>query len=234
MDEAQLEAFKNLFQGWLAEGAGQLDLKTEAGGDEIDTVQQETALHMEMRLQARNHVFLKKVRHALERIEDGTFNECDECGDEIAEARLRALPFAVRCKEGASMMTLLKALRLDQFAALTDVVQTLAPFGLDGLDRTQHCRLHGRGDDDRFHTIGITQATQEFHAVHAGHIEIAQRQIAAGGVIEQADRSMTISRLQYLLRAHALQQYHRQTAGNRIILQYQHPIQYMPHAANDS
>ena len=103
-----------------------------------------------------------------------------------------------------------------------------------GLDRTQHCRLHGRGDDDRFHTIGITQATQEFHAVHAGHIEIAQRQIAAGGVIEQAGRSMTVGRLQNLLRAHALQQYHRQTAGNRIILQYQHPIQCMPHAANDS
>jgi DnaK suppressor protein len=97
MDEAQLEAFKNLFQGWLAEGAGQLDLKTEAGGDEIDTVQQETALHMEMRLQARNHVFLKKVRHALERIEDGTFNECDECGDEIGEARLAARPTATMC-----------------------------------------------------------------------------------------------------------------------------------------
>jgi DnaK suppressor protein len=27
------------------------------------------------------------------------YGDCFECGDEIAEARLRALPFAVRCRE---------------------------------------------------------------------------------------------------------------------------------------
>ena len=42
---------------------------------------------------------LTKVDAALRRLEEGTYGDCFECGDEIAEARLRALPFAVRCKD---------------------------------------------------------------------------------------------------------------------------------------
>jgi len=42
---------------------------------------------------------LNKVDAALRRLDEGTYGDCFECGDEIAEARLRALPFAVRCKD---------------------------------------------------------------------------------------------------------------------------------------
>ena len=42
---------------------------------------------------------LNKINEALRRLEEGTYGNCFECGDEIAEARLRALPFAVRCKD---------------------------------------------------------------------------------------------------------------------------------------
>jgi DnaK suppressor protein len=42
---------------------------------------------------------LNKIDAALRRLEDGTYGDCFECGDEISEARLRALPFAVRCKD---------------------------------------------------------------------------------------------------------------------------------------
>ena len=42
---------------------------------------------------------LNKINEALRRLEDHTYGNCFECGDEIAEARLRALPFAVRCKD---------------------------------------------------------------------------------------------------------------------------------------
>ena len=41
----------------------------------------------------------KKIDVALRRLEEGTYGLCLECGDEIAESRLRALPFAARCKE---------------------------------------------------------------------------------------------------------------------------------------
>jgi DnaK suppressor protein len=42
---------------------------------------------------------LKKINDALSRLETGEYGYCYECGEEIAEKRLRALPFAVRCKE---------------------------------------------------------------------------------------------------------------------------------------
>jgi DnaK suppressor protein len=42
---------------------------------------------------------LNKIDEALRRLEEGTYGYCFECGDEISERRLRALPFAVRCKD---------------------------------------------------------------------------------------------------------------------------------------
>ena len=42
---------------------------------------------------------LNKVNDALARLEQGNYGNCFDCGEEIAEKRLRALPFAVRCKD---------------------------------------------------------------------------------------------------------------------------------------
>src|SRR6188474_1712221 len=42
---------------------------------------------------------LNKVNDALTRLEQGDYGNCFDCGEEIAEKRLRALPFAVRCKD---------------------------------------------------------------------------------------------------------------------------------------
>ena len=42
---------------------------------------------------------LNKINDALKRLEQGDYGNCFECDEEIAEKRLRALPFAVRCKD---------------------------------------------------------------------------------------------------------------------------------------
>jgi DnaK suppressor protein len=42
---------------------------------------------------------LQRINEALARLEDGKYGYCFECAEEIAEQRLRALPFAVRCKD---------------------------------------------------------------------------------------------------------------------------------------
>ena len=42
---------------------------------------------------------LNRINEALARLETGRYGLCFECGEEISEARLRALPFAVRCKD---------------------------------------------------------------------------------------------------------------------------------------
>lgn len=42
---------------------------------------------------------LSKINDALARLDHGDYGNCFECGEEIVEKRLRALPFAVRCKD---------------------------------------------------------------------------------------------------------------------------------------
>jgi DnaK suppressor protein len=42
---------------------------------------------------------LDKIDAALQRLGEGTYGDCVECGAEIAGRRLRALPFAVRCRD---------------------------------------------------------------------------------------------------------------------------------------
>ena len=42
---------------------------------------------------------LNKINDAVGRLEQGVYGYCFDCGEEIAEKRLRALPFAVRCKD---------------------------------------------------------------------------------------------------------------------------------------
>jgi len=42
---------------------------------------------------------LNKINDAVGRLEQGDYGYCFDCGEEIAEKRLRALPFAVRCKD---------------------------------------------------------------------------------------------------------------------------------------
>ena len=41
---------------------------------------------------------MEKIAAALARLEEGEYGMCRDCEQEIAEKRLRALPFATRCK----------------------------------------------------------------------------------------------------------------------------------------
>ena len=42
---------------------------------------------------------LGKIDESLARLEKGVYGYCSECGEEISERRLKALVFAVRCKD---------------------------------------------------------------------------------------------------------------------------------------
>ena len=46
---------------------------------------------------------LTRIDEAMRRLDEGTYGHCGECGDAIAPARLRALPFALRCKDCEEM-----------------------------------------------------------------------------------------------------------------------------------
>lgn len=50
-------------------------------------------------LNERERLILNQVESALQRIQDGTYGMCLECEEEINEKRLRAIPYALYCKD---------------------------------------------------------------------------------------------------------------------------------------
>jgi DnaK suppressor protein len=77
-----------------SEGIGDRDVLDAAESSEID-IQDDIGFAL-IQLKAGT---LKKIKTALRRIDEGDYGDCFECGGEIADARLRALPFAVRCRD---------------------------------------------------------------------------------------------------------------------------------------
>jgi DnaK suppressor protein len=67
--------------------------------DAVESSEADIQEDIELALVQMKAETLNKVDDALARLEQGTYGNCYECGDEIAEKRLRALPFAVRCKD---------------------------------------------------------------------------------------------------------------------------------------
>lgn len=56
----------------------------------------------ELSMQQNSLDLLRKVQHALKRIEAGTYGLCESCGEPIPVARLDALPYATFCVDCAS------------------------------------------------------------------------------------------------------------------------------------
>ena len=80
--------------------------------DEIDQATTDIEQAMRMRLCNREALYLKKVEEALRRIEEGTFGECEDCGEQIELKRLEARPTAtlcVGCKEEQERKEILTA-----------------------------------------------------------------------------------------------------------------------------
>ena len=70
--------------------------------DEMDLASSEYLQSFTFRLRGREKTFLKKIDHALKKIDDGVFGVCEECEEPISLKRLEARPettLCIRCKE---------------------------------------------------------------------------------------------------------------------------------------
>ena len=81
-----------------------LTMLTESGvsGDQADLVIAEMEKLIALRLNGRSDLFIKRIKGAREKILNGSFGTCDDCGCEISEKRLMARPMAklcINCKE---------------------------------------------------------------------------------------------------------------------------------------
>lgn len=72
-------------------------LKSEKTADEVDTVVLDNAASLATKFIIRNAFYLKRINLALQKIEDGSYGECEYCGAIISEKRLFARPVALLC-----------------------------------------------------------------------------------------------------------------------------------------
>jgi RNA polymerase-binding protein DksA len=90
---AELEARLGRIAADLAE-----PLAADSGEQAVET---EDDASLEAQAELITHE-IASVKRALERIAEGTYGECAQCGEEIAQGRLEARPEAALCIECAS------------------------------------------------------------------------------------------------------------------------------------
>ena len=65
--------------------------------DPNDRATLESGRSFELRIRDRERKLLSKIEEALERVEEGEFGVCEECGEEIGLKRLEARPVTTLC-----------------------------------------------------------------------------------------------------------------------------------------
>ncbi|MEE3138504.1 MAG: TraR/DksA C4-type zinc finger protein [Acidobacteriota bacterium] len=80
------------------------DVRTESNSatmlgvlDSVETSEADIQDEIEFSLIQMKAETLTKIEEALQRLKIGAYGNCFECGEEVSEQRLRALPFAIRC-----------------------------------------------------------------------------------------------------------------------------------------
>ena len=66
-------------------------------GDWIDQSSQESDLHVRLALKQTDAKLLRAIEEAIHRIDQGTYGTCMECENDIAPARLEAVPWTRVC-----------------------------------------------------------------------------------------------------------------------------------------
>jgi len=104
MDAEKLEQFRRLLQEEMKTLLSEADKTVHEMGDDAsnfpdptDRATQESDRTFELRIRDRERRLANKVREALERIENGCYGICEDCGAEISEARLKARPVTTQC-----------------------------------------------------------------------------------------------------------------------------------------
>lgn len=73
------------------------DLASTHSADSAEQVTERENEDVLRNLQEETRLELKQVRSAIKRIETGEYGICSDCGAEISEGRLAALPYATLC-----------------------------------------------------------------------------------------------------------------------------------------
>lgn len=106
MDQKERDKFKILLEQkrdeLIREAERTLAELTDQNGnipDPNDRASAESVRNFELRIRNRERKLLEKIEAAIQRIEDGEYGECDDCGEKIGLKRLEARPVTTLCIE---------------------------------------------------------------------------------------------------------------------------------------
>lgn len=104
MDPKDIQFFRDSLQGMLDDimlkSQETIEDMTESGevyADPADRATAESDRAFTLLLRDRERKLIRKIQQALQRIDDGDFGMCTECGDEISIPRLKARPMTTLC-----------------------------------------------------------------------------------------------------------------------------------------
>ena len=104
LTKKKLEAFRKLLNERLDELLSEAN-RTVTGmtsqndnlPDPSDRATLESDRNFTLRIRDRERKLIGKIKEALERIDNKTYGLCEECGEDISEARLKARPVTTLC-----------------------------------------------------------------------------------------------------------------------------------------
>jgi DnaK suppressor protein len=107
MTTEQLEEFRHLLNEQLHSLVGEAkdtvegmhEATKDTFADPTDRALLESNRNFNLRISDRERRLITKVQEAISRIDAGTFGVCEECGEDIGPARLRARPVTTLCIE---------------------------------------------------------------------------------------------------------------------------------------
>jgi DnaK suppressor protein len=92
----------NLLLDTAGKTVNELSQEEDSFPDPVDRAMSESNISIELRKRDRERKLLQKIQKAIQKVEDGTYGICEECGDDISEERLKVRPEAslcIKCKE---------------------------------------------------------------------------------------------------------------------------------------
>lgn len=67
------------------------------GNDDDDNIQEAVDLNKNFAMEQELESHLNSIRKTRQKIKDGTYGTCDDCGSQITQERLKVMPDAAKC-----------------------------------------------------------------------------------------------------------------------------------------
>jgi DnaK suppressor protein len=117
MDKSVVEKYKKqllglreqILRSGMISNKEDLQVPSEELSDETDLANSVISQQVSFQIRAREIAKLRAIDMALEKISNGTFGHCEECGIEIGEKRLANQPWTELCIEHAEELEKISA-----------------------------------------------------------------------------------------------------------------------------